>query len=536
MFRKWSLESWAYPITYDWDSFYGHFVVQKYADGQLTPFLSKTISSLNAPQGANWSDWPGSEDLIFYFIGILSRLFGLFAGVNVFIWISFLLNAFSFYFVAKKMGIKPALSVIGASAFSLSHYFIMRSHQHWVLLTAFHIPFMILVSSWLFSKEEIFTKKRIYFSLGLAALSGVLFVYYSFVFLQLLSLTTVINLFFKNLKKVYLSLAMIFLTLGFFMLGHLDTLFYQKLMGPNSSLMQRSLGEVEFYSLKISDMVLPFQHQIRFFESVAHALYYDSTYLIQSEKGYSYLGLLGLVSFFFVLIYPFWQNFQKKIFPNGFLHFSVYWILFFSLAGGGGFLFAILSGVYAFRCSNRFSLFILAISLFIFLLHLNQKKWGRWSVSILLLVILLDLPPRVRFADFQQVKVLIDSDRNFINSIEAQIQQPMNVFQLPVVDFPESPRVGQMSDYEHLRPALYSQKINWTYGSMRGRAENDWQRSLISENLEEMIKALREKKMGGLYINRNGFNDYGHKLMIELDRLLPRKIVSSKGDLAFYFL
>jgi phosphoglycerol transferase len=126
------------------------------------------------------------------------------------------------------------------------------------------------------------------------------------------------------------------------------------------------------------------------------------------------------------------------------------------------------------------------------------------------------------------------------------------VFQLPVVEFPESPAPG-VPPYDHFRPYLYSKNLRYSYGSMKGRERERWQLALqglmfegatldqqgqrVVFNAANFSRAISElKKLGfsAIYINRNGFPDRAKGLedaFLELGYSKP-PIRNATGDLA----
>ena len=68
------------------------------------------------------------------------------------------------------------------------------------------------------------------------------------------------------------------------------------------------------------------------------------------------------------------------------------------------------------------------------------------------------------------------------------------VFQLPYVPFPENPPVQQMSDYDHLRGALHSRTLKWSYPTMRGRWGDTWQRAIAQKRVDAAKTALEAAK------------------------------------------
>jgi hypothetical protein len=86
------------------------------------------------------------------------------------------------------------------------------------------------------------------------------------------------------------------------------------------------------------------------------------------------------------------------------------------------------------------------------------------------------------------------------------------VFQLPVMDFPESPIPG-VSAYDHFRPYLYTHDLRFSFGTDKGRAQAAWQRVIVGMPPSAQIAALERYGFSAIYINSAGYQDRGEKLL-----------------------
>ncbi len=84
------------------------------------------------------------------------------------------------------------------------------------------------------------------------------------------------------------------------------------------------------------------------------------------------------------------------------------------------------------------------------------------------------------------------SDKFFVNSIEAIMPNNAMIFQLPYVPFPQSPPINNMIEFSHLRGYLHSNNLRWSYGAMKGRSGDDWQRAVAGMSMENMLKTLSQ--------------------------------------------
>ena len=530
VYRKWSVEAWQYPISYQADHLAVHFYTRMYSTGQLIPFLSKSVPIMNAPNGVDLSDLPNNEDILYYTIAVFQKFFGQFFGANLAVVALMILNGLSFYLFLTYYGIRNNLSTAGGVLVALSHFMLLRGFEHVMLIGAWFLPFMLIISDWCFNSTTVWTKNKKIFT-GLVSLTtGLSFPYYTFIFGQFLFFGAIKPALQKKGRLIVAPMFAIALSIFGLALGQIDTFLYRLKAGPNTLILTRDLSSIEQYSMKIADLFLPYTHLIKGFQNWAHKIYYDRPFLIHTEPGFSYLGLIGCLAFVYAIGIPIWHFFRGKKQEVDSFWLYLYWLVGFSISGGLNFLISIVAGMYLFRCTNRYSILVLIISLFLFFRKVNPH-WGRQAAIALICIALIDLPARTRFTEYAEIKNRVDADRDFVSKIEKNLPAGAMIFQLPVVDFPEYPKLFEMTDYEHFRPVLYSSQFRWSYASMKGRPDNDWQKEAERKSITELVLLLREKGFSAIYLNKRGFADRGQKMMDELKLYLPSATEIVSDDL-----
>jgi phosphoglycerol transferase len=109
------------------------------------------------------------------------------------------------------------------------------------------------------------------------------------------------------------------------------------------------------------------------------------------------------------------------------------------------------------------------------------------------------------------------------------------VFQLPYAPFPEPLLVGRMEPYELFRGYLHSRTLRWSYGTMKGRAGDLWQRSVCALPTPDLVRTVALAGFDGIYVNRKGYLDRGMQLEAELrSELGVSPLVSGDGSLSFF--
>ncbi|MFM7034728.1 MAG: hypothetical protein ACKOYJ_05985, partial [Planctomycetia bacterium] len=137
--------------------------------------------------------------------------------------------------------------------------------------------------------------------------------------------------------------------------------------------------------------------------------------------------------------------------------------------------------------------------------------WGTIA-AVSMLVILVDQVPRAPTAEYTKaIEVLVDSDRRFVADMEAALPENAMVFQLPVMEYPESPVPG-LGSYEHFRPYLYSFRLRYSFGSHKGREREAWQKEVAAMPAEKAVAEIARRGFDAIYVNRRGFPDGGKAL------------------------
>ena len=105
------------------------------------------------------------------------------------------------------------------------------------------------------------------------------------------------------------------------------------------------------------------------------------------------------------------------------------------------------------------------------------------------------------------------------------------VFQIPVLDFPESP-ASHVGAYDNFRPYLFSHYLRYSFGSDKGRPQELWQHELMRLSPSDRIGHLESYGFSALYVNLNSFEDKGAgfiKVLKDMGR--GDMFTSDRGDL-----
>ena len=95
---------WDIPTGYGGDLYWVLSMAKSYLNNEVVLLFLKEIKLLNAPFVANWSDFPITEEFIFFFMGLLGKLTNLYFSHNIILLSGHCLAGLSFFLVALKLG------------------------------------------------------------------------------------------------------------------------------------------------------------------------------------------------------------------------------------------------------------------------------------------------------------------------------------------------------------------------------------------------------------------------------------------------
>jgi phosphoglycerol transferase len=546
---RWTAAAWNTPLQYA-DGFYCDVVwtfagMKATADGHNPPFFWKTVPELGAPFEANWNDWPVTEEIPFFAFGLLAKVFGVFAGLNLALLVGHLLAAATMFLVARGLDCSNRWAFVAALAYGLAPFIFAQSPHHITVAYAWHVPLFLLVWKWVATDPGLeLGTRRFWWALGIAFLAGLQNVYYTNILCQI----TLLGAGFRGLRSgsfmpLKPALAVIGAAAAAFALMNLDTWTFRAVNGPNAGAVVREYKWLEIYGLKLIDLVVPpVTHHFQPFADFARA--HRAAAPLQDEG--SYLGLVGLASLGLLAAGAIGAVVRNRANAIPMEAWQVLWIVLCFATGG---LNAILGafGFTLFRTGCRYSVVILAIALVYaarrltaverlaaFRVDAETLRIGTIVAAIAAGIVVLwdQVPAAPRPEQTAAIAGQVEADRRFVAQMEAALPAGAMVFQLPIIAFPEEPAPG-VPPYDHFRPYLHSHQLRFSFGSMKGRAREQWQQELAKVPFEKAVEEIKGRGFAAISINRNGFPDKGRQLVEKLRGLGHDKppIESAAGDL-----
>lgn len=547
---KWTAFQWSQPTAYTEpdkaDVVHALAMMKAGAGGEFVPLAWKGSRDLGAPYDANWNDWPLVEELQIVFFSLLAEVFGLFAGLNLATVLGNLLAAITFYGVARFSACSTVWAFVAALAFGLAPFIFAQSPFHLTTEYIWHVPLFLPVWRWASSEPGTTPRSpRFWFAVGVGFLTGLQSPYYTNILCQLTLLGAII-LFCHNRSwpAFKSSLAVIGAAACAFALMNFDTWTYRAVHGANTGALVREYKWLEIYGLKIVDMVIPpVTHHSHMLADFAAA--HRAAAPLQDEG--SYLGFVGLAALALLVGTAIADVVRRRADSIPMEAWQVLWIVLFFSTGGFNAILGSL-GFTLFRTGCRYSVVILAIALMYAAQRLtalqretaSHKPSGSLPLAAyaaagaLCCVILWDQVPRTPTATATAaIARQVEADREFVAAMEAALPDRAMVFQLPIMEFPEAPVPG-VPPYDHFRPYLYSKNLRYSFGSMKGRPREDWQKELGKMAFKDAVAEIKNKGFAAIYINRNGFPDRGKALedsLLEMGYTKP-PLRNATGELA----
>ena len=305
------------------------------------------------------------------------------------------------------------------------------------------------------------------------------------------------------------------------------------------------MRDAEIYGLKPAQVVLPLSHhRLSFLSNIKDR--YNNEAAFYNENDTSSIGAVGALGFVILVGRLFYR--KARIAGPGIADGLTVINLAALALGTVGCAGSVLSLLVSpeIRAYNRISVYIAFVSLMMVALLLDKfMRWAearqrtRAAYAFVSLIVLLGLADQTSdaFDVSQSHDQTFWSDRRFACAIESAVPENSMVFQLPYLAFPEGGSINGMSDYSHLRGYLHSHTIRWSYGAMKGREWDRWQRVVTKRNVEDMTKKLTFSGFSGIYICRAAYADRGAKIEAELRSLVNEApLVSDDEEFSFFSL
>ncbi len=534
--ERWTLASWQLPTDYYVDAQETLARLKAASEGDILPLRPQVIERLGAPFGAHWNAYPTPDKPLMLLLGGLVHVVGLYAAANLGLLLAQVSSTLAFYGVARWLRCRWEWAAALALLFSFTYQTVHRGLSHYSLVFTWTVPVGLGVV-WLVAGSHRLAWRRpgAWGCLAAGVALGVSNPYNLFFWLQLLGWALVWQwLGARRRPNLQIGAATLAVAGLAFAVVQAEAWLHVEDTGA-LPLLARNYAGTEMYALKAVEMFIPpAYHSWDWLSFFGHRYTRWSGW--RGEAFLPYLGLVGIAGFVWLALVALRRIAQRRSVPGQAL--SIGWILAYASIGGVTNLLALYAGLQVFRATNRAAIFVVAIVLFFVAVRLSRLS-GAWPAWLRLAAAALvagvgvgeQLPRREPAADTQAIAAAVAGDRAFGRELEAALPAGAKIFQLPVLGFPEVATPHQLNDYEHFRPYLASDTLQFSYGAAKYRARSRWQRDLDGRPMAEVVPRLEAYGFAALYLNRKGYADRGEGALRELAALgYTRRIESPAGN------
>ena len=543
-----------YPIDYSGDSLQVLMFMKMLINGDLPFYTYATSYNIGLPFGFVSADYPSPMSTNFLFVKMLS----LFSSdpvmvFNTYIIVSYFMIINVMFFVLRRLKVNNYLAISISLLYALVPFHHFRIGHTWYV-NYFLLPIVVYYILLLWrSKPLFFIQKYKKYKLDLSSRNLIIIAililfslwnfYFTFFFVLLASAATISTYYYRrNRYHLYSGLMMIFFVTAPFIINLVPFQLYQFEHGKNSEVANRQSFEAEVYGLRIAQMLLPIdRHNNALMAKIKKK--YNMAPLI-NENSFATLGFIGTLGFLLMTLYILFNDkILSTIKKLSILNFTA---VIIATMGGYSSLFALFI-TSQIRGYNRISIFVSTMALIVFALAISHlmKSYSLKSITKFLIALMIlfigtydQVPAFMSYHKAIKLRAhLYEADKSFIQDVEKELSSSTNnmVFQLPHMSAPESETIHQLSEYKQVVGFLFSDKIKWSYGGIKGRESDRWIKNLFELPLEEQVKILRSSGFNGIYIDRRGYEDKALELEANLSKILGTKpMISPLKEKSFF--
>lgn len=475
--------------------------------------------------------------------------------------LTFPLAAVTMYLLSSRLTDNNSVKLFISICFAITPYHFVRNMNHQTLSHYYMIPIAIYLMLIVF--EEDFTaivptryliKKqrwKIAIMYGGCLVLGFSNVYYAFFGLLCMAVGCLAKFIIKKNTRILIKEAVpLYIVLLSVLYGLMPKIIYTLKHGSNLVAVQRLPWECEVYALKIIQLLLPCSYNnVEWLRNIYDN--YTSNAFNINENTSASLGLVASVGFMIICVWIIVRLISQKHQVHninygrmGIISLTTLVVVLYAVGGGfGTFInYWITSEI---RCFNRSSIFIACMSLCmiaLFVNYISEKLHERYNkvveAVILILILLFSLYSETIRCEKGWQEELKEQNKiltSFFADIEGDLEEGSMIYELPFMRFPEEGGINNMSDYEPITGYLYSDKLRWSYGGVKGR--NTSAEDLYTDDGMSMVFVdnILNAGFSGVYIDTLGYEDGGDAVVSYYKNTLGlTPIVSEDGWLYFF--
>lgn len=528
---------WDVPAAYAGDAMEILARLQAASEGDLRPAARPVIERLGAPFGADWSEYPPSDTLLFSLLGLMAGIVGVGVASNFALVLAHVLAAGSFYFCARWLRHRWEWALMGALLFSFTFHTVFRGLAHLSLVFTWTVPLALLCCGLIARGRRMERGSASWwlcvFTTSALAVSNP---YNLFLFLQLLGWALVGRwLGDRATQPLRAGVLCLGLAAGLLAVTVLPQWVHHRSEGAQPVLV-RNYGGTEKYALKPVELWIPPDvHHSELLASLGSRYIRWSDW--RGETFSPYLGWVGGAGLALLIAITAIRLVRRRgVIPRPAL--PAAWVLAFSAVGGVNNLLAFFLGLQVFRATNRYSIFLSSIALMFVVALLSRwsRQWPRpagiCGAVLITIIGLWDQLPRREPDHEARIVDQFRNDQEFGRMLESTLPAGAGVYQLPFIEFPEAAPILLFNAYDHFRPYLATDTLKFSFGALKGRSISAWQREFAELPPERLVRALEEAGFAAIVLNRTAYKpEVAESLMRELETSAGhRRVSDGRGE------
>jgi hypothetical protein len=524
-----SLDLWAFrwdvPLEYTGDG----LAVAAHLKTVLETGWYESQAALGAPYGQIYHDYPASDNLHFAVAALLGLVLPSWGAVmNVHFLLGFPLAALAGLWFLRRVGVTPIVATALATLFAVAPYHFLRGEGHLFLSWYWVVPLGLGLVLAVLRRQPLWgarpaarhglghltgpTGLTLFIAVLLASASA----YYA-VFTIVLGAVAALGavLVTRDWRRLLGTIGAAAAILGGLVANMLPDLLYAAVHGSNAGAFQRTPVGAELYGLKLAQLILPASNH-RFGPFHALREQYDAHFPLPSEG--PALGLIAATGFVALVVVAMLVVVRaaipgqrgpapllEQLAPLSFVTVTAF--LFATVGGLSTLVAFVLPSV---RAWNRISIALAALALgaigllvdaFVARAGARRKMVTIAATAVLLAVGVWDQTPAADPVVRAATVASFDSDAQFVRDIESRLPPRAMLFQLPYIDFPESPPVHRALDADQLRPFLHATDVRFSGGGIRGRDDIDALGDVADLPVERFVDAAVDLGFAGVIVD-----------------------------------
>jgi len=531
----WALQLWRadlkVPFAYSSDALANGAIVRGMVDSGSWYLANPAVGLPGALDMRDFPQVDGAHYAGMWLIGRFARDWAL--TVNLYFLLAFPLIAAATLWFMRRIGLSRAMAAMGALLFTFLPYHFFRGQSHLFLGAYFAVPLAAVYCyeaargtlSIIARREDRWrVERRAAVVAGFVALVvGSGDVYYAFFACALLATGAVVGWVRSRDRAVAASAAALVVAIALVAVANVaPSIAYRAQAGPNTALGGRNPGAAEVYGLKIDQMFLPADgHRLPAFAAVKklyrEGLAQMGPYMENESLGSS-LGLVGVAGLLVLVAVAVLGaggvRFRAGPGPDlpalGTL--TLLSVLLGTVGGFGALIAVVLPQI---RGYNRISVFIALFALAAVGAVLDRWTVGAgqrrtavlWGAAVVLgLFGLWDQVTPTAVPPYDELARIYRADQRYLAQVEAALPEGAQVFQLPYMPFPEpGGAIGEMGEYDPFRAYLAGGgALRFSYGAMKGREADAFQREVSQLPPEQMVARLRAEGFSAVWLDLGG--------------------------------